>query len=130
MAVSAAALCIASVLFVVLSLTACVGGRAEKTERTYPTIENIDIRAVADGRYEGYYKYYNLADAEVRVTVSGGRITSIDVLKHFHFPFLSGKKVAKRIVEQQTLNVDAVSGATGSSIVVKKAVETALLQGI
>ncbi len=38
-------------------------------------------------------------------------------------------KIIEQIVEQQTLQVDAVSGATNSSLVLRKAVENAVTNG-
>ena len=38
--------------------------------------------------------------------------------------------VINEIVDEQRINVDAVSGATNSSIVIKKAVENALKSGL
>jgi uncharacterized protein with FMN-binding domain len=103
-------------------------GKIEE-KRSLPEIRNIDFRTLRDGEYEGYYNYSNMADAKVHVTVVGGRVTSIQLLKHFHFPFISGAKVVERIIQDQSLDVDAVTGATGSSIVIKKAVELALQRG-
>jgi uncharacterized protein with FMN-binding domain len=119
---------------ILLACLVLVGGcavrGAAKQERRYPQIDSIDFRKVRDGRYEGYYDYYGLADARVLVTVSGGRVTAIRLLKHFHFPFLSGAGVVERILNRQSLQVDVVSGATGSSVTVQKAVELALREGL
>lgn len=112
------------------------GGSREQSAEYYEdytgirNYDDVDISRVPDGEYEGYCKYKSLADARVSVSVAGGRIEKIRVLKHRHFPFISGKKVADRIVEKQSLDVDVVSGATGSSYVMRKAVEIALKQGM
>jgi uncharacterized protein with FMN-binding domain len=122
---------VAAILVAALAATQACTTRSDRGQaRAYPGIDSIDFHAVRDGQYEGFYDYYGMANARVRVTVSGGRMTAIRLLKHFHFPFLSGAKVTRRIAEQQSPEVDVVSGATGSSLVVKKAVELALRQGL
>ena len=64
--------------------------------------------------------------AKVEVTVQNGVITNIDILEHKNGRGSSAEVVVDRIVEEQKIEVDAVSGATNSSTVIKKAVENAL----
>jgi len=63
----------------------------------------------------------------VEVTVQDGVITNIDILEHKNGRGKSAEVVADRIMEEQKIDVDAVSGATNSSVVIKKAVENAYL---
>ena len=65
--------------------------------------------------------------AKVKVTVQSGVITNIDILEHKNGRGSSAEVVADRIIEEQKINVEAVSGATNSSTVIKKAVENALM---
>ena len=60
------------------------------------------------------------------VTVQNGAITNIDILEHKNGRGSSAEAVVDRIIEEQKIEVDAVSGATNSSAVIKKAVENAL----
>jgi uncharacterized protein with FMN-binding domain len=94
-------------------------------------IEAVDIASVKDGDYE-QYENYSLDTAKVRVTVRGGRIEGIKLLEHKHGPGAkhSGAPVMDRVIAKQGLDVDVVSGATGSSKVVLKAIEGALRQGL
>jgi len=66
----------------------------------------------------------------VTVTVAQGRIVDVKVRRHAHGPGCGADKVAAAVVAEQTLSVDAVSGATGSSTVMRKAIENALRQGL
>jgi uncharacterized protein with FMN-binding domain len=62
--------------------------------------------------------------------VSAGRITEIVMLSHTHGPNHGADAILPRVVEAQSLVVDAVSGSTYSSKVVRKAIEIALKKGL
>lgn len=89
------------------------------------TFRNLDIFNVPDGVYVGEYDV-DFVYAKVEVTVRNGAITNIDILEHKNGRGSSAEVVADRIVEEQKIDVDAVSGATNSSTVIKKAVENAV----
>ena len=89
---------------------------------------SIDVTKVADGLYEGHSET-DLVKADVRVTVLNGEIKDIEIVRH-----MCGKgKPAEAMTESMILNndveVDAVSGATYSSKVIKDAVRNALRKG-
>jgi uncharacterized protein with FMN-binding domain len=92
-------------------------------------IENIDVTQVADGEYEGtsefgHYTYH------VKVTVENHQITDIEDLAprdSIYVTYATG--VFQRIIDQQTPDVDAISGATTTSKAFMKAVENALRHG-
>ncbi len=89
------------------------------------TFSNLNISDVSDGVYIGEYDV-NFVYAKVEVTVKAGVITNIDILEHKNGRGSRAEVVVDRIVEEQKIEVDAVSGATNSSTVIKKAVENAL----
>ncbi len=62
----------------------------------------------------------------MEVTVQNGAITNIDILEHKNERGKPAEIVVDRIIEEQKIDVDTVSGATNSSTVIKKAVENAL----
>ena len=62
--------------------------------------------------------------------MSGMTFESIDVLKHMHGKGYGAEALAQRAVEAQSLDVDAVSGASGSSKAMRKAIENALRKGL
>ena len=90
------------------------------------TFSNLDISNVPDGVYIGEYDV-DFVYAKVEVTVQNGVITNIDILEHKNGRGSRAEVVVDRIIEEQKIDVDAVSGATNSSIVIKKAVENALM---
>lgn len=93
------------------------------------TIDPVDLARVADGQYVGEYAAFPVT-AGVLVTVVDHRVTDIGILKHVTGQGKPGEAVIPRVIEAQTLSVDAVAGATYSSKVILKATELALRQGI
>ncbi len=89
------------------------------------TFDEIDIADVSDGIYIGEYDV-NFIYAKVEVTVENGKIVSINILKHRHERGKAAETIIDKIIDEQKIDVDAVSGATNSSTVIKKAVENAL----
>lgn len=93
------------------------------------TFDEIDIADVSDGTYIGEYDV-NFIYAKVEVTVEDWEIVSINILEHRHERGKAAEKVIEKIIEEQKIDFDAVSGATNSSTVIKKAVENALKGGL
>ncbi len=89
------------------------------------TFEDINISDIPDGVYVGEYDV-NFIYAEVEVTVQNGEITNINILEHRHERGKTAEVITDSMVDEQKIDVDAISGATNSSIVIKKAVENAL----
>lgn len=90
-------------------------------------IHDVDLSGVPDGTYEGSYRLFH-DFATVRATVKGNQIVEIDVLKKP--PEVdNGNQVAtvvRRVEENQSLEVDTVTGSTVSQKVTLKAIEEAL----
>ena len=87
-----------------------------------------DMTEKINGIYRGNY---SLSGTPVKVAldvvVQNARITEIRVIEHTGSPI--GKKAEKitlNIIEKQSLEIDEISGATGSSKAILKAVENAL----
>lgn len=93
------------------------------------TFDEINISDVSDGAYIGDYDV-NFIYAKVEVSVQNGKITNIDILEHKNGRGQPAESVTDKMIAEQKIDVDAVSGATNSSIVIKKAVEHALEKGI
>jgi len=93
--------------------------------------EPVNIGRIPDGVYAGSASSWP-NKAEVRVTVREGRMTDIALVRHW--ASWIGRKaelvVPQRIIEKQTADVDAVTGATNSSRVIMHAVYDALEQGV
>ena len=84
--------------------------------------------AYKDGECFGKASSYN-GNVEVKVTISGGKITAIDIVKtkdDEEYFFDAQKKVIPEILEKQSTDVDTVAGATTSCEGICHAVEKAL----
>jgi uncharacterized protein with FMN-binding domain len=94
-----------------------------------PVTPTLNLADVADGTYEGTAAGRN-DDITVAVTVAGGKITSIEVVSHAETPsyFDRTGSVIDQIIEEQTVQVDAASGATLTSDGIMNAVLNALTQ--
>ena len=85
----------------------------------------VDISKVADGTYEGYSETM-MVKARVLVTVESGKITDIEILEHECGKGHPAEAMIDDLIAENTVEVDAVSGATASSAVIKDAVRNAL----
>lgn len=88
-------------------------------------MSNLDLTSIEDGAYTGSYSMFPVT-AEVKVSVQDHVITSIELTKHNHGKGAAAEVIPSKVVEVQSLQVDAVSGATYSSKVIMKAIENAL----
>lgn len=82
----------------------------------------------ATGTYEGKAMGHN-AEIDVAVTLDNNKITSVKILKNFETPAVSElpkKVIPQMIVENQSLKVDRISGATFTSMGILNAVRSAL----
>lgn len=89
------------------------------------SISNVDLSKIPDGTYLGSYDALRIV-ADVSVTVSNHKITDIKLLSHKNERGQRAEVIPKRVLEAQSLEIDAVSGATNSSKVILKAIENAL----
>jgi len=92
-------------------------------------IGRVDLNTVEDGTYIGICQNKVLF-AVVKVEVSGHEIRGIEILEHKKSYLPQAEMIAGDVLAGQSLEVDAISGATLTSDTVKKAIEDALLQGI
>lgn len=76
-------------------------------------ISNIDITTIRDGVYIGNADN-GLVRASVSVEVNNGAIQNISILEHDNLLGKSAEKIVDSIVEQQSLDVDAITSATYS----------------
>lgn len=104
-----------------------VNNYREKVANTQ--ISNVTLSEIPDGSYIGDYDV-GFIYAKVEVTVRNGRITDIKLLEHKNGKGKEAERIIDDILNTQSLNVDAVSGATNSCIVIRKAIEVALLKSV
>lgn len=103
------------------------------------TIDDVSFQNLRDGSYVGQYTGVkdHMRDTKVQVTVEAGKVSGIQALNTAMFK--DGKPVEMRngltiddlfgkVIDQQSLQVDVISGATLTSKTHLKAVEDAVEQ--
>lgn len=114
--------CIAFVLVFAIGITAVknIVNRANNLLIQTPALSEI-----ADGKYIGEYSVLPVS-VKVEVTVERYQITDVDILRHENGLGSPAERVIDDVIQNQSLDVDAISGATVSSKCILKAIENAL----
>lgn len=89
------------------------------------SVEEIDFTQIPDGDYIGKYEIKPVS-VVTNTTVMEGKVIDIKLIEHFNGLGKEGEKVIPIILEEQSLKVDVISGATTSSMAIIKSVETSL----
>lgn len=85
----------------------------------------ITLETVPDGSYTGSYSITPV-EVEVVVTVQNHQIISIELVKHNNGLGSKAENIINSVIQEQSLDVDVISGATVSSTTILKAIEVAL----
>lgn len=120
--------------FVFLTLLILIAGLAINTVSTLKngeeilselTFKDINLASIEDGTYTGDFEA-GLVYASVSTTIKDGLLTDIKLLEHKNGKGHAAESILNDMVTKQTTSVDAISGATISSKVIRKAVENSL----
>ena len=92
------------------------------------TVQMPDLTLLNDGIYRGIY---DLSGTPIKVildvTIQRNRILHIEIVQHNSSPIgRRAESIINYVIEKQSLEIDAVSGATASSKAILKAIEKAL----
>jgi uncharacterized protein with FMN-binding domain len=87
----------------------------------------IDLSEIQDGTYLGVYQTTAI-EVKVEVTVYNHEITSILILEHRSGQGQPAEDIINHVIEQQSIDIDLISGATYSSKVILLAIGDALNQ--
>ncbi len=88
-------------------------------------IGDIDFSNIPDGTYEGSRLFFPVY-AKIRMQVKDGKIVDIEMLRALHGEGRGAEAIFNDVADRQSLQVDAVSGATLSSKVTLLAIKDAL----
>lgn len=88
-------------------------------------IGTVDLGKVADGSYIGVCQN-KILFVVVRVEIRNHAIRGIEVIGHKASYRTQAEQIARAVCSEQSLKVDAISGATLTSDTVLKAIENAL----
>lgn len=114
-------LCIILVVFICANIM--LNLYADKVDNI--PVSNPDIEHISDGTYIGEYSATPVY-VKVKVSIANHKITDIRILEHRNGLGSKAEKVVDDVMNTQSLDVDAVSGATVSSKCIIKAIENAL----
>ncbi len=89
-------------------------------------IANVDFTQFEDGIYTGSYSAFPIS-VKLQLTLKDHKIIEIILREHLNGQGAGAEVITDKIIETQSLEVDAVTGATFSSKVILKAVEDALI---
>lgn len=90
---------------------------------------SFDLSQTENGIYEGVHSVLPVK-AKVVVTIQDHVITKLDLIEHFNGQGAGAEVILDRVLEEQDIAVDVISGATYSSVVILKAIEDALEQSM
>lgn len=115
---------------VVVIITAVITYFAVQTkdnleQLTMIEIEEIDISDKSDGTYTGTYTVFPIT-VVVSVEIIDHKIIDIDILKHTQGKGEAANIIIDDVLENQSIQVDAIAGATYSSKVILLAIQIAL----
>jgi len=128
---------IALIIVVVLGVGGVIGwqyiAREHKEAMSLP-LNAVDFSRLEDGVYVGEYEggMYKWRTNKAEVTVEGGKVTAITLLdsKFGEDPVKYVDPLYVQVIDEQTPQVDAVSGSTLTSKAALQAIENALLQAV
>lgn len=127
---------VVKILLVVLSLVIIIAsvffiGLSIKLKEFSNQVNSIDLKdielsSIENGNYEGSYNLNEFVGAKVLLEIEDKKIKNIIILDHKYGKGQAAEQIITDVVNAQSTNVDSISGATGSSKVLLKAVENAL----
>jgi len=109
------------ILFIPLSNQSC----SRQDDMLGMTINEIDLSKIPNGEYIGDFEKYRWF-YKIEVVFSANRIDTIRVIKSSNGTDKVNKELVRKVIEKQSLLIDACSGATITSKTFLKAVENAL----
>src|SRR6056297_3428399 len=110
---------IISVLVVIIILAVAIGVTLSQATKKVDKllleeVSNVNIGEIKDGEYLGSYDA-GLVKVEVEVIIESDKIKEVKLLKHTNGKGENGETVIDNIIENQSLQVDTIAGATISS---------------
>lgn len=114
-------------LLLLLIFMAFMLARVRTNELSENDYSGLDLTQVKDGRYIGE-EHAGLVKVRLQVAVRDGEIEEIEILLHRQIRGKAAEAILADIIRSGQVGVDAISGATSSSEVIKAAVYNALNQ--
>jgi len=112
-------------LLVLLIIVAFMLTSVRSNELSENDYDSLDLATIAPGEYYGE-ESAGLIKVKVKVILRDYEIKAIEIISHRQGRGKAAETITEEMVRENSLSVDAVSGATHSSEVIKAAVFNAL----
>lgn len=115
-------LAIISIMLVLIMLSSCAARHTQ-------FMRQVEMARLKDGTYIGKNTVMPICGVKLSVTIKQERISEIEILRHFTtYPIAERayRIIPQRIIQEQSIDVDAITTATVSTNSIKKAVLEAL----
>ena len=108
-----------------------MGAKMREIQKSMESVEtvSIDMSKVKDGSYTADTDL-GLVKVKVEVMVEAHQIKTIEILEHQNGKGKPAEAIIDEMIEKNTDEVDAISGATCSSVAIRSAVNKALQEGL
>ncbi|MHB0896340.1 MAG: FMN-binding protein [Spirochaetales bacterium] len=118
---------IAAVFVAIFAIGSGVKAKLESglKELAKTDIAEVDLASIADGVYSGSVSAFPVV-VELKVRVKDHRIEAIDLIKHTNGQGKPAEALLAKVVQEQKINLDVISGATYSSKAILLAISNAL----
>ena len=116
-------------LFLIIAIA--MGAKMREIQKSMESVEtvSIDMSKVKDGSYTADTDLV-LVKVKVEVMVEAHQIKTIEILEHQNGKGKPAEAIIDEMIEKNTDEVDAISGATCSSVAIRSAVNKALQEGL
>lgn len=112
-------------ILVLVIVTTYMNIKKDIDELAKMDISNVDLSTIDDGTYEGSYKTFPIT-VVLNVTIKDHKIENIKIIKHDTGKGKRAETITNDVIDNQSIEVDTIAGATYSSKVILKAIEDAL----
>lgn len=125
--------CVFGIVLMALLIGIGIYSTVKIMENKYPEvsgmiIKDINLSLIDDGVYKGEFSY-GKSFYDVRVIIEKGKYRYIEVNSNREDKYSKrAEAIVERIIDEQSLNVEVISGATRSTKAILKAIENAFLK--
>ena len=119
-------LIIIAAFVVAASTSGDVSGQEEQSGVTAEPVEKVDLTDVPDGTYRGEFNLKDEVIYDVYVTIEAEQISRIEVDSEDLAFLKKPAELIERVIQAQSVEVDAVTGASASSMILLRAIKDAL----
>lgn len=113
--------------FVMVGIVFAIKIYTESFSKKFDDLEigSFDLASLQNGDYLGECQIFPVK-VKVKVTILNHEMTNVEIIEHVNGQGQAAEAIIDKVIEEQSLQVQVISGATYSSKVILKAIEIAL----